>query len=42
MEESEYFREQAARAQRLSHDITDPILQISLRMRRDTSSHFAC
>jgi hypothetical protein len=42
MEKSEYFREQAARAQRLAHDTTDPMLQISLRRRRDTSSHFAC
>jgi len=42
MEKSEYFGEQAARAQRVAHDTNDPMLQISLRRRRDASSHFAC
>ena len=41
MEQPKYFREQAACAQRLFHDTGDPMLQISLRGRRDTSSHFA-
>jgi hypothetical protein len=35
MEKSQYFREQAARAQRLARDSTDPMLQISLRKLAD-------
>jgi hypothetical protein len=35
MATSQYFREQAARAQRLAHDSADPMLQISLRRLAD-------
>jgi len=35
MAKSQYFRDQAARAQRLAHDSTDPVLQVSLRKLAD-------